>query len=152
MIGINAVATRLPQQFRATGHGAFDLHHFPRRISRKRNLAGRLLSHHVGPLGLKLHQRRRCHYRRKGVLERLHIIIDVEAQQLIASIPKDHGDPYPRIVTCLQRSDACKVTEDLACAGWMLAATQERVSERNRPNWRKLRKVLNQIVKLAAFA
>ncbi|CCE98465.1 hypothetical protein SFHH103_03974 (plasmid) [Sinorhizobium fredii HH103] len=28
-----------------------------------------------------------------------------EAQELIASIPKDNGDAYPRIVACFKRSD-----------------------------------------------
>lgn len=71
-----------------------------------------------------------------------------EAQELIASIPKDNGDAYPRIVACFKRSDACQAAEDIACTGWMLAAIQQRVNERNLPDWRKLRNIINQTVKL----
>ncbi|MFK0167038.1 hypothetical protein [Rhizobium sp. NPDC090279] len=71
-----------------------------------------------------------------------------EAQELIAGIPKDKDDPYPRIVACFQRSDACQAAEDIAGAGWMLAAIQERVNERNLPDWRKLRNIITQTVKL----
>ena len=71
-----------------------------------------------------------------------------EAKTLVASIPKDNGDARPRIVTCFARSDAYRAVEDIACVGWILTAIQERVNERDLPDWRKLRKVVDQTVKL----
>lgn len=71
-----------------------------------------------------------------------------EAQELVAGIPKDKGDARPRIVACFGRSDAYRAAEDIACVGWILTAIQERVNERNLPDWRKLRKVINNAVKL----
>ncbi len=71
-----------------------------------------------------------------------------EAQELVASIPKDNGDARPRIVACFKRSDTYRAADDATCAGWMLTAIQERVNERDLPDWRQLRKVINIIVKL----
>lgn len=71
-----------------------------------------------------------------------------EAQELVASIEKDNGDARPRIVACFQRSDAYRAADDIACVGWILTAIQERVNERNLPDWRKLRKVVNNTVKM----
>lgn len=75
-----------------------------------------------------------------------------EAQELVAGIPKDNGDARPRIVACFERSDAYREAENIACVGWMLTAIQERVNERNLPDWRKLRKVVNSTVKLLPFS
>lgn len=41
-----------------------------------------------------------------------------------------------------------RAAEDVACVGWILTAIQERVNERNLRDWRKLRKVINNTVKL----
>ncbi|UXT00633.1 hypothetical protein FY143_27870 (plasmid) [Agrobacterium tumefaciens] len=71
-----------------------------------------------------------------------------QAQELVATIPKDNGDARPRIVTCFERSDAYKAADDVACAGWLLVAMQERVNERELPHWRKLRNVIHRAVKL----
>ncbi|MET4692157.1 hypothetical protein [Sinorhizobium fredii] len=71
-----------------------------------------------------------------------------EAQELIASIPKDNGDAYPRIVACFKRSDTYRADDDIACVGWILTAIQERVNERDLPDWRRVRKVINRTVKL----
>jgi hypothetical protein len=71
-----------------------------------------------------------------------------EAQELVAGIPKDHGDARPRIVACFNRSDAYRATDDVACVGWILTAIQERVNERNLPGWPKLRKVVKEARKL----
>jgi len=71
-----------------------------------------------------------------------------EAQQFVAMLPADNGDARPRIVACFERSDAYRATDDIACVGWILTAIQERVNERNLPDWRKLRRVVNNTVKL----
>jgi hypothetical protein len=71
-----------------------------------------------------------------------------EAQELIAGIPKDNGDVRPRIVACFKRSDAYRTANDISCVGWILAAVQERVNERDVPDWRKLRKVVDSTVKI----
>ena len=84
---INAMAPRMFHNLRAVGHGAFDLDHFAGRISRKRDLA--CLG--VRPLPLQLHQRRRGHDGRKGVLERLWVIIDVTMQRARYVVPIKHA-------------------------------------------------------------
>ena len=71
-----------------------------------------------------------------------------KAQQFVAMIPADNGNARPRIVACFERSDAYREAENIACVGWMLTAIQERVNERNLHGWRKLRKVINNTVKL----
>ena len=71
-----------------------------------------------------------------------------EAQELIATIPKDNGNPRPRITACFARSDAYRAVDDSACVGWVLSALQERVNERNLPDWRKFRKVVKMAVKM----
>lgn len=71
-----------------------------------------------------------------------------EAQQFIASIPKDGDDAHPRIVACFERSDGYRAADDSACVGWILSAIQERVNEQNLPNWRKFRKVVKMAVKM----
>ncbi|MGO7997866.1 hypothetical protein ACC734_36180 [Rhizobium ruizarguesonis] len=71
-----------------------------------------------------------------------------EAQELVAGIPKDNGDARPRIVACFKRSDTYRAADDIACVGWILTALQERVNERNLPDWRQLRKVINKTAKL----
>lgn len=56
--------------------------------------------------------------------------------------------PRPRIMVCFERSDACRAANDIACVGWILTAIQERVNERDLPDWRKLRKVINNTLKM----
>lgn len=74
-----------------------------------------------------------------------------EAQQLVATIPPDNGDIYPRVVACFKRFDAYKAAEDIACAGWMLTAVQERVKERNLAGWRTLQIVIDKALKLLSL-
>lgn len=71
-----------------------------------------------------------------------------QAQELVASVPKDNGDAWPRIVACFERSDAYKAADDIACVGWLLTGMQERVNERDLPDWRKLRKIIKNTVKM----
>ena len=64
-----------------------------------------------------------------------------EAHQLAAGIDFDNGDARPRIVACIERFRALQAAGNIEAAGWMLTALEERIAERNLPNWRRLRTV-----------
>lgn len=66
-----------------------------------------------------------------------------EAERLVATIAKEKGSARPRIVACFERFNAYKAAGDVNAAGWMLAAIEERIAERDLPDWRKLRVVAN---------
>lgn len=71
-----------------------------------------------------------------------------DARALAAAIDLDgEGSARPRVVTCLERFQAYKDAGDVAAAGWMLTALQERVGERNLYGWRALRKIINRTVR-----
>lgn len=70
-----------------------------------------------------------------------------DARSLVATIGlDDEGSARPRIVTCFERFNAYKA-DDVAAAGWMLTAIQERVAERDLPGWQQLRKVVRGAVR-----
>lgn len=71
-----------------------------------------------------------------------------EAQDLVSQIPKTEEGARPRIVACFHRSDKYRAADDIACVGWILTAIQERVNEGDLRDWRKLRTVVKQTVKL----
>ncbi|MBP1862182.1 hypothetical protein [Rhizobium herbae] len=75
-----------------------------------------------------------------------------EAELLVATIPLDNGDARSRIKACVKRFDHYKAAGDVASAGWMLKAVEERISERNLPGWRTLREVVDQATKLLPIA
>jgi len=71
-----------------------------------------------------------------------------DARALAATIGRDgEGSARPRIVACFERFDAYKAAGDVAAAGWMLTALQERVGERNLYGWRALRRIINRTVR-----
>jgi hypothetical protein len=71
-----------------------------------------------------------------------------DARSLAAAIGlDDEGSARPRVVACLERFQAYKDAGDVAAAGWMLTAMQERVNERDLPGWRQLRKVIKGAVR-----
>ena len=71
-----------------------------------------------------------------------------DARRLAATIGlDDEGSARPRIVACLERFSAYKDAGDVAAAGWMLTAIQDRVAERDLPYWRKLRKIVDVAVR-----
>lgn len=74
-----------------------------------------------------------------------------EAQELVSNIPKENGSARPRIKACFARSDAYRAADDVACVGWILTAIQERVNEGDLPDWRSMRKVVKQSVKMLAI-
>lgn len=71
-----------------------------------------------------------------------------EAQDLVSQIPKNEEGARPRIVACFHRSDEYRAADDIACVGWILTAIQERLNEGDLPDWRKLRTVVKNAVKL----
>jgi hypothetical protein len=68
------------------------------------------------------------------------------ARSLMATIDRDRGSLGPRIEVCLKQFHAYKKAGDAASAGWMLAAIQERVSERNLYGWRRLGQIVDTAV------
>ena len=71
-----------------------------------------------------------------------------DARSLVATIGlDDEGSARPRIVACFERFNAYKTADDVAAAGWILTAIQERVAERNLPGWQQLRKIVKGAVR-----
>ncbi|NKJ39334.1 hypothetical protein [Rhizobium sp. SG570] len=64
----------------------------------------------------------------------------------MVTIDRDCGSARPRIEACLARFNIHKNADDEAAAGWMLAAIQERVSERNLCGWRRLKGIVDTAV------
>lgn len=69
-----------------------------------------------------------------------------EARELVATIDRNSGSARPRIEACLKHFNMHKNADDQAAAGWMLAAIQERVSERNLYGWRRLKEIVDAAV------
>ncbi len=70
----------------------------------------------------------------------------LDARSLIATIDHDRGSARPRIEACLKRFNSHKNADDQAAAGWMIAAIQERVSERDIYGWRRLKEIVDAAV------
>lgn len=71
-----------------------------------------------------------------------------DARSLVATIGLDDtGSARPRITACFERFNAYKAAGDVAAAGWILTAMQERVSERDLPGWQQLRKIVRGAVR-----
>ncbi len=71
-----------------------------------------------------------------------------DARSLVTTIGLDgEGSARPRIVACFERFNAYKAADDVAAAGWILTAIQERVAERDLPGWRQLRKIIKGAVR-----
>lgn len=69
-----------------------------------------------------------------------------DARLLIATIDRDRGSARPRIEACLKHFNVYKNAGDAAAAGWMLAAIQERVGERDLYGWRRLGEIADAAV------
>ncbi|WP_349963364.1 hypothetical protein [Rhizobium sp. ZPR3] len=69
-----------------------------------------------------------------------------DAQSLMAGLDLDGRSARPRIEACLERFNIYKNDDDVAAAGWMLTAIQERVAERNLYGWRKLQDIVDAAV------
>lgn len=69
-----------------------------------------------------------------------------EARSLIATIDHDRSSARPRIEACLKHFNIHKNADDAAAAGWMIAAIQERVSERDLYGWRRPREIVDTAV------
>lgn len=66
-----------------------------------------------------------------------------DARSLVATINQDCGSGRLRIEACLQQCNIYKNADDETAAGWMLAAIQERVDERNLYGWRRLGEIVD---------
>ncbi len=69
-----------------------------------------------------------------------------EARALVATIDRDRGSARPRIEACLMHFNVYRNADNEAAAGWMLAAIQERVRERNLYGWRRLKEIVDTAV------
>ncbi|MCZ7448353.1 hypothetical protein [Rhizobium rhizogenes] len=69
-----------------------------------------------------------------------------DGRSLIATIDRDHGSARPRIEACLAHFNLYKNADNAAAAGWMLAAIQERVGERDLYGWRRLGEIVDTAV------
>lgn len=71
-----------------------------------------------------------------------------DARSLVATIGlDDEGSARPRILACFERFNAYKEADDVAAAGWMLTAIQERVAACDLYGWRQLRKIIKNAVR-----
>ena len=83
------------------------------------------------------------------VAERKRIAEAYEAAQaLVTGIASENGSARPRIVACFERIDVYKATDDVAAAGWILTALQERIAERNLAGWQALKIVADKAAAL----
>ncbi|MFA1627041.1 hypothetical protein ACDY96_31240 [Rhizobium mongolense] len=71
-----------------------------------------------------------------------------EAQRMVDTIELESGSARHRIIACLERFNAYKAEDDVAAAGWMLTALQERIGECDLTDWEKLKIVAEQTVQL----
>lgn len=70
------------------------------------------------------------------------------AKALAASIPLEDGSARPRIVACLELFRTHKEAGRVDAAAWMLTAVQERIGEKNLPEWEKLQIVADKAAQL----
>jgi hypothetical protein len=70
------------------------------------------------------------------------------AQNLAESIPSGGGSARPKIVACIEQFRLHKDAEEIEAAGWMLAAIQERIAEKNLPDWEKMQTVAEKAAQI----
>ncbi|OKP64426.1 hypothetical protein BTE77_34810 [Ensifer adhaerens] len=71
-----------------------------------------------------------------------------QARELVKNLRKKRGERGPCIVACFAQTEAYRTAEDIVCVGRILTSIQERINEGSFCDWRKLRKVVTQYVKL----
>lgn len=71
-----------------------------------------------------------------------------DAQELVTSIQPENGSSRSRILACFARLDAYKASNDVAAFGWMLTALQQRIHEREFPEWERLAAMIDDAVTL----
>lgn len=69
-----------------------------------------------------------------------------EAQEHVSFIPLEDGSARPRIVACFQHWNVYLAKDDVGGAGWVLAALQERIAEKNLTGWQELQTVADHAV------
>ncbi|MCZ7448137.1 hypothetical protein [Rhizobium rhizogenes] len=70
-----------------------------------------------------------------------------DARSLMATMDRHRGSARPPVEACLEHFNLHKNADNAAAAGWMLAAIQERVSERNLYGWRRLGEIADAAVR-----
>lgn len=70
------------------------------------------------------------------------------AQVLVTGIARENGSARPRIVACFERIDVYKAADDVAAAGWILTAIQERIAEKKLAGWQALKIVADKAAAL----
>lgn len=71
-----------------------------------------------------------------------------EARAFAASIPFEDGSALRRVVACSKQLRSPRHVEDVEAAGWMLSAVQERLSERDLPDWESLKILADRAARL----
>ena len=71
-----------------------------------------------------------------------------QARELSASIPWENGSVRHRVTACFERFRIHKDAEEVEAAGWMLCAIQERLSERDLPDWESLKIIADKAAAL----
>lgn len=70
-----------------------------------------------------------------------------DAERFAATIAHEMGSARPRISACLKRYEAYRMAGDVKATGWILAAIEERIAERDLADWRKLKTVANMVTR-----
>lgn len=72
-----------------------------------------------------------------------------DAQAFISTIePDEEGSSRPRIVACIERYRSCQAAGDVAAAGWMLTALQERIAEKDLVGWGTMKVIADKAAKM----
>lgn len=66
------------------------------------------------------------------------------AREFAAAIPWEDGSARPRIEACILRFRDCQAAEQVEAAAWMLTAIQERIAEKDLPDWEALKLVADR--------
>lgn len=90
---------------------------------------------------------------------RMIAMSDAEGKQRIANAYRDacclvasiglggEGSARPRIAACIERFRDYRAADDIAAAGWMLKAIQERATEHDLEGRQSLQKIVNDVVR-----
>ncbi|WFS69559.1 hypothetical protein CFBP4996_26155 (plasmid) [Agrobacterium leguminum] len=71
-----------------------------------------------------------------------------KGKQLIAALASEGTSQRPGIEACILQHRKTKQAEDIACAGWMLAAISARVDEQDLQSWEELKTAIDGVVDL----
>lgn len=72
--------------------------------------------------------------------------IYAQAQEHVATIPLEARSARRRIVVCYQHWDMFRLRNDVAGSGWVLTAIQQRIGEKDLPDWPKMQSLVERAV------